>query len=48
MTHGQWAQAESPPRVKRPKREAVHLPSHGAKVKNGYSYTSTLSYALVE
>jgi hypothetical protein len=33
--------------VKRPGREAEHLPPSGAEVKNAWSYTSTSLYAYV-
>jgi len=36
-----WVPSVLTPWVKRPGREADHLPPHSAEVKNTYSYTST-------
>jgi hypothetical protein len=43
----QWVPEALSLRVKRPGREADHLPPSGAEVKNEWSYTSTPQYAFM-
>jgi len=40
----QWVPAALSLRVKRPEREADHLPAQSAEVKNTWSYTTTPPY----
>jgi hypothetical protein len=43
----QWVFRKFPPEVKRPGREADHLPPSNVEFKNLWSYTFTRSYAFI-